>query len=174
MLVSRALSLNDADGGGDVCDASLWRKDQVSGGEDADRLLLFRDDQDRCAGGNHECRGFIHRSIVLDKLDGSCHDGPDFDVIRFEALRDDLFDDVSRRHESESSLRIFDQEAGHSLAFQERCRFGDRYISWNLDYAWCHHVCNQHGLVIRGVRLLIALVHHFSTRPFPSTNLPPS
>lgn len=125
MLISHALSFNDTDGGRDVRYASFWGKEQVSGGEDTDRLILFRDDEDRCPGRHHECRGFVHRSIVLDKLDRSCHDGPDFDVIRFEALRDDLFDNVGRRHESEPKLCIFDQEAGRSLAFQERCRFGD-------------------------------------------------
>src|SRR6185437_9428098 len=174
MLSSHAFSLNDTDGGRDVRRASFWRKDQISRGEDTDRLILFRHDEDRCPGGHHKCRGLIHRSIVLDELDRSCHDRPDFDVIRFETLRDNLFDDVGRRHESEPSLCIFDEEAGHSLAFQERCRLGDRYIAWNLNYAGCHHVCNQYDLVIRGFGLLIVLVRHSSARSSFLTNLPPS
>lgn len=108
MLMPHALSLNDRDGGWDVCLASFWRKNQISCGEDADRLILFRDDEDRCSGGHHERRGFLQRAIVLDELDRSRHDGSNFDVIRFEALRDDLFDDVGRRHESEARLRILD------------------------------------------------------------------
>src|SRR6185437_3480269 len=150
MFISHALSLNDTDGGGDVRRASLWRKDQVLRGKDTDRLFLLRDDENRCSGGHHERRGLVHRSIILDELDWSCHDGPDFDVIRFETLRDDLFDNVGRRHESESRPRILNQKTGHSLALQERCCLGDRYIAWNLDNAWCHHMCNQYGLVIRG------------------------
>ncbi len=137
-------------------------------------MILFRDDEDRCPGGHHECRRLIHRSIVLDKLDWSCHDGPDLNVIRFEALRNDLFDDVGRCHESETRLGILDQEAGHAFAFQKRRGFSNRDVSGHLDYAGCHHVCNQYGLVIRGFWLLTVRVCHSSARSFFLTNLPPS
>ena len=108
MLMSHDLSLDETDGGWDICHASFWRKDKISRGEDADRLILFRDDEDRCSGGHHDRRGLVQRAIVLDELDRPRHDGSNFNVIRFEALRDDLFDDVGRRHESEARLRILD------------------------------------------------------------------
>src|SRR5512140_57144 len=105
MLGSQPGSLHDPEGGRNVCATTLWRKDQISRSEDADRLFLFCDNEDGRTGCHHEAGGLIDHAIILDKLYRPCHDCTYFDIIGLQPLGDHLLDDVGRRHEPEVRLR---------------------------------------------------------------------
>ncbi len=57
-----------------------------------------------------------------------------------EALRDDFFHDVVRRHETEDGIGLLYQEAGRVLPLKEQRRLADGNIAWNLHDPRCHHM----------------------------------
>jgi len=138
-------SPNHAHYDGDFRATSGRVEHQVLRAEHPNRLVLFCDNQEKGACRHHECRGFCQDLIVLDELHGTCHNRPDFDVVRFESLSDDFLYNVGRRHEAELRIGILDEQAGRLLSFEQQRRLADRYISRNLHDPWRHHMGNHGG-----------------------------
>ncbi len=139
---------------------------QILGAEHPNRLVLFRDNQEKSACRQHECRGFCQDLIVLDELHWTCHNRSDFDVVRFESLSDDFLDNVGRRHEAELRIGILDEQAGRLLSFEQQRRLADRDVSRNLHDPWRHHVGYHSGYELcRLEGPVIVDRHGFETSP---------
>ena len=109
-------------------------------------------------------------SSYFDELYRPCHDRPDFDVVRFEPLSNDLLHNVGRRHEAEPCIGILHEQAGRMFSFEQQSRFTHGNVPWNLHNSWCHHMGNHSVCEMCCLEGLVTVVRHgFET--FPDSRL---
>ena len=143
-----------------------WAEHQVLRTEYPNRLVLLGDNQEGGACRHHQCRGLCQGLIVLDELHRSCHDRPDFDVVRFESLSNDFLHNVCRRHKAEPRIGILHEQAGRLFPFEQQSRLTHGDVSWNLHNPWCHHMGNHSVCEICRLEGLVIVVWH-GFEPFP-------